>query len=234
MKRSLLFGTLACGAAAIFLCTPTTQADPADVHPPTSGVGISPHNLNGFEGLVIENEEICRPCHTPHGAQDYQALWNHEIDGSKSYPLYNTFHTDTKYKDNYVGLDEASRLCLSCHDGAIAVDNYGGKTGGTHFVTGDKAVGNDGLGNDHPIGLTYPIQPDGTPGGSAHAYRDPDDPESNEGGIGTAKGVQLLTMPGGEKGVGCRSCHHSHNSSLGDFKRVPNTYSWLCSRCHLK
>jgi predicted CXXCH cytochrome family protein len=202
--------------------------------PGTSGVSVSPHNLN-LEGIAVNNEEVCLPCHTAHGAIAGQdALWNHEVNASAVYTLYNTAHT-TKHGDKYVGLDEASKLCLSCHDGAIAIDNYGGKTNGTQFMTGDHAVGLNGdLTDDHPVGLSYPIQPDGSAGGDTGGYRDPDDPTFTADGIGTSKGVQLLSMPGGTKGVGCRSCHHSHNSSLGDFLRTDNQYSFLCRKCHTK
>ena len=59
-------------------------------------------------------------------------------------------------------MDSASRLCLSCHDGTVALDSFMGKEGGTagSFIgTGGVAgtemnllSGTNDLANDHPVG----------------------------------------------------------------------------------
>ena len=101
--------------AAIAASTPSVGTLKPD------GISVSPHNMNAI-GVQVENQEVCRPCHTPHGAQStLGALWNHQVNTGAQYTLYKTTSA-------YAGLDGSSKLCLSCHDGAIAVDNYGGKT----------------------------------------------------------------------------------------------------------
>ena len=46
-----------------------------------------------------------------------------------------------------------SKLCLSCHDGTVAVDNHSGNTTGTRFI-GPGSMGVN-LGVHHPISFTY-------------------------------------------------------------------------------
>jgi len=219
------------GAVALLVLMAPTRVWAAAT-PAGTGVTASPHNMNNF-GVAVENQEVCRPCHTPHNVPDktQPALWNHQLNPAASYQLYNTGHS-TRFSANYVGLDTESKLCLSCHDGAIAVDNYGGATGGTHFVSGSKAVGKNGdLTDDHPVGLKYPFNADGvTPAGG---YNDPAAATFSADGV-SGRGVNLVTLPDGSKGVGCSSCHTEHNNTNGDFLRVSNQYSYLCLKCHNK
>lgn len=76
-------------------------------------------------------------------------------------------------------MDDVSRKCLSCHDGTVAVDSYGGATDGTAWAysssgttfmpAGYQIGGGQNLTHDHPVGLQYPgLSTDGktfTPGG---------------------------------------------------------------------
>lgn len=206
--------------------------------PKGSGISVSPHNMNAF-GVQVENQEVCRPCHTPHNSQakTLGLLWNHQVNTGATYTLYKT-------SSSYVGLDSSSKLCLSCHDGAIAVDNYGGKTTGTHFVTGSKAVGLNGdLSDDHPVGVKYPgtFSADGktwTPsvsnGVPSTSFNDPTAAVFSADGPNGGSGLRLATLPDGSKGIGCGTCHNPHVNSNGDFLRTSMQYSFLCLKCHNK
>jgi hypothetical protein len=107
----------------------------------------SPHD---FSKMGWAGGEICPPCHTPHdsGTPVAGPLWNHEASVAP-YILYNSPTLD----DPIDRLGSVSKLCLSCHDGLIAIDSFGGNTGTTSIV-GDVEIEINIL-NDHPIGVIW-------------------------------------------------------------------------------
>ncbi|MDJ0807218.1 MAG: cytochrome C, partial [Gammaproteobacteria bacterium] len=97
--------------------------------------------------------EICIVCHTPHNADISVAdapLWNHELT-TTVFELYDspTFDGSTTITDPA----GSSVLCLSCHDGTVALDSFGGTTG-TTIIGGRYNLGETLL-DDHPISFTY-------------------------------------------------------------------------------
>lgn len=183
---------------------------------PSVSIVNSPHNLNNYPGVSIPGNQVCLPCHTPHNALlsgEENVLWNHAETG-ETFVMYST--------DPGVGQPEGpSKMCLSCHDGVTAIDNYGG-TGGTGIViTGSAALGTD-LSNDHPIGIEYPMDR------PAEYNLPPFDP-----GINNGPGVHLVEISATER-VECTSCHNVHNNGLGRFLQVPIQESYLCLQCHIK
>ncbi|MDH5256530.1 MAG: hypothetical protein OEX07_00935 [Gammaproteobacteria bacterium] len=100
------------------------------------GIANTRHNLtmsyNGSRQIMdrFRNDyyEICVYCHTPHGANSTAAapLWNRTVKSTK-YTLYNQ---DVSRANEPSGLDLTytqpgpnSLTCLSCHDGATAIDS---------------------------------------------------------------------------------------------------------------
>ncbi|MFQ5508242.1 MAG: cytochrome c3 family protein [Leptospirillia bacterium] len=70
--------------------------------------------------------EICVFCHTPHGATDSSAvrgpLWNRHLGQSGGYTLYDQVWSRSFEGEVHPGAPTGySRLCLSCHDGTIAL-----------------------------------------------------------------------------------------------------------------
>jgi len=118
----------------------------------------------------------------------------------------------------------ASKLCLSCHDGTVAVDAFGGRNG-TEFMSGKKAVGADELANDHPISFTYDTA-------LAQADGELKDPATASSGKGGTIDADLLFNGKLE----CSSCHDVHNTDTvdGDFLRLSRTQSAICLTCHIK
>jgi predicted CXXCH cytochrome family protein len=180
-----------------------------------SRVKDTPHRLTGTNGISVLHDEVCRPCHTPHNAiPNVQPIWNHQLS-TATWTLFE-------------GADAASltssdsRLCLSCHDGTVALDSYGGATGSV-FISGRKNLGTD-LTTSHPIGVDYPI-------GSTR-FNQPDANGSIRDSVETPTG-QSATLDDGK--VQCTSCHFAHGSraSYGMFLRVDNTGSKLCMSCHI-
>jgi predicted CXXCH cytochrome family protein len=179
-----------------------------------SRVKDTPHNLHGSNGIAVPNAEVCRPCHTPHNAStEVGYLWNHALSTAAW-----TLHDDA---DPASIMSSSSRLCLSCHDGTVALDSYGGGTG-TNFIDGDDNLGTD-LTTTHPIGVDYPT--------NANRYNQPDASGNIVDPVETPAG-QSAHLEDGK--VQCSSCHFAHGSraAYGMFLRVDNTGSALCMTCH--
>ncbi len=163
--------------------------------------------------------EVCIVCHTPHHSISTEApLWNHEVTTA----TFTTYSSSTL--DATVGQpDGTSKMCLSCHDGTVAVDNFGGQTGGTEFITGDDLIGTD-LSNDHPISFTYDATLATTDGGLF-------DPTTTNSGLGGTIADDMLS--GGK--LQCSSCHDVHNGSgVAKLLVKSNANSALCLTCHNK
>ncbi|UCE59650.1 MAG: hypothetical protein JSU63_19675 [Phycisphaerales bacterium] len=206
--------------AGLLTTTAFGQIDPLN-----SNITNSAHNLTNVPGMESMGQ-ICLPCHVPHHAYPPEytgdninsVLWNHDAP-NHTFTMYTTMGGTTPGQP-----EGTSKMCLGCHDGVTALDNYGGTTTGTILMgavgTGSADIG-DGvsadLSNDHPIGITYPT---GNPG-----YNDP---------AGFA-GVQLVQIGGaGPERVECSSCHEPHNDSLGKFLRRELGESLICLECHNK
>ena len=196
----------------------------------------SPHD---FSGQGWSGGEICIVCHTPHNANTTVTdapLWNHAVT-TTNFTMYTSPTLDATQAGQPDGV---SMLCLSCHDGTVAVDSFGGNTG-TNFVTGNAAVGAGGnLDDDHPISILY---------NAALATTDPGlfNPETTNVTIGDTAGPNPRQRTGTitnvmlfANTVQCSSCHDVHNTytvagSNGDpLLKVSRAGSALCLTCHNK
>jgi len=189
-------------------------------------VGSIVNSAHDFSGNVWSGGQICSPCHTPHNADTSTVdapLWNHEVT-EKTYTLYSSATMDATDLDQPSGV---SRLCLSCHDGTVAIDSFGGSNGST-FILASRAIGSDGLANDHPIAFTYDSD-------LATADGELADPATALSGLGGTIDEDLLFNGKLE----CASCHDVHRTEIGSINsaallRVNNIGSALCLKCHNK
>lgn len=178
-----------------------------------AGITGSKHD---FSASGYGTDRICVLCHTPHNSDTTVSdapLWNHQVT-TTSFTVYSSSTL------NIVSLgqpDGVSKLCLSCHDGSVSVDNYGGVTTNTgNEITGNANLGNT-LINDHPISFTYD---------SALVNADTELVAANDANV-----VALLFS----SKVECASCHDVHNTAGNSYLlRVVNTGSALCLTCHVK
>jgi hypothetical protein len=188
---------------------------------------VTPNILGGGDTRDVKADsesEICVFCHTPHGADTSEGpLWNKTLGGS--YTLYDSSSIDSTIQDP----NGASKLCLSCHDGTIAIGsvrNVRGEQrtismnitgGGTTMPAGEGAntgytrnLGQD-LSNDHPISLTYNsdfVNADGE-------MRNPGDDPLRVRGQTPRPGIQDIHLQPVNMGdsvgqVQCISCHDPH------------------------
>jgi predicted CXXCH cytochrome family protein len=164
--------------------------------------------------------EICVVCHTPHNSNisvSNAPLWNHTLTNS-SFQLY----TSATFNGTSGQPDGSSKLCLSCHDGSVALENFGGTTTGTHFAT-TGLLGTD-LRDDHPISFLYDAALATTDGQLKN-------PTTALSGLGGTISQNMLIA----NKMQCSSCHDVHNSSgVAGLLIKSNVASDLCLTCHIK
>lgn len=165
--------------------------------------------------------EICIVCHTPHNADNAVSsapLWNHQVT-SATFTLYSSGTLDATVGQP----DGVSKLCLSCHDGTVAIDNFGGNTNGLQMIGAGEKLGTD-ISDDHPISITY----DATLATNDGGLYDPT--QANSGLGGTIDDDMLISGK-----VECASCHDVHDAA-GNSKLllINNASSALCLTCHNK
>ena len=142
------------------------------------------HNLSASgpgTTKAVSETQVCVFCHTPHGAAlGATPLWNREIK-NQTYTGYTSSSLDANAIQG--SLDQpggSSKLCLSCHDGTLAIGSVNVLNGlgsatqqGTQSITmtgtGTGGVMPDGAGaatgftrhlgitltNDHPVSVSY-------------------------------------------------------------------------------
>ena len=198
-----------------------------------------PHNFstaawNPYNYTTTLGQQICQPCHTPHNAIPGMVapLWNHQMS-TASYTLYQSIKDNTTM--GVTAIDGSSALCLSCHDGTVALSAFGGQTA-TNYLTGGANFGTD-LSNDHPISINYASALAGGYGGLRQTTYlcSTWDTTLNAGAGGyTATTRAVSTMLDANGKVQCTSCHGAHSNSRGYQLRMSNRGSALCLACHSK
>jgi predicted CXXCH cytochrome family protein len=173
---------------------------------------VKPANASG---------DWCKACHTPHraSASALGLLWNHTLTSTPTFSVWNTTTMpDYKGGSATVTSTTSSGLCLSCHDGTVALNSLVTGTD-AGFITGTLS-GNANLGtdlqNDHPVGFSYTTSLGAKPTGTLAA-------------VTTVEAT--LRLFGTAKNMECGSCHDPHTNTT-KFLRIANTNSALCLTCH--
>ncbi|MBI5075452.1 MAG: ammonia-forming cytochrome c nitrite reductase subunit c552 [Nitrospirae bacterium] len=229
-----------------------------------AGIAATKHNLSMTGPGVVKSgveDRICVFCHTPHSATVnidglHVPLWNHTLSNA----VYTLSASPTMKSVPQNPPDGDSRLCLSCHDGTVAIGSVarsgyspsiinveGTGTGGVMpGVAGDPGSSNLGtdLSGHHPVSLevnTALINAKNT------QCNDPVSPISwrvcfpSAGNAVKMRPTNNLYGAGShtKTGVQCSSCHDPHEDSPSGnkFLRVDISdpvlgIDPLCLACH--
>jgi len=184
------------------------------------------HNLStSGTGTIIATGEVrvCIFCHTPHhstddGTVDNLPLWNRTLSSA----VYNLYGSSSLVATPGQPTG-ASRLCLSCHDGTIAIGMLQSAAAEVTMVGGveEMPIGTSNLetdlSDDHPISFPYTAALASTRGELV-------DPGSLPAEVKLEDGQTLQ----------CTSCHNPHKDPYGMFLVLSPDHSALCLACHDK
>ncbi len=207
-----------------------------------AGIAGSKHDLSstGTNGQVDSaRNEICVFCHTPHNANTAVTdapLWNKDLTTQSFTPYDSTTLDATMPTAGVDGVTGVSKLCLSCHDGATALDAFGATTRDVFRGEGDDILGSaagdvDWTGSYAEIGTVL---------SASHPVSFEYDVAISNGDTGLKTRVednavdQLLFGAQSARKVECASCHDVHDDTNGPFLVMANTNSALCLTCHDK
>ncbi len=166
----------------------------------------SPHDLTAVAG-----GNTCSFCHTPHGALSGTPLWSRQLS-TAVYKIYQS----SSLEANIGQPTGSSKLCLSCHDGTVALTESirSSSSGGTYIPPGAANLGTD-LSDDHPISFVY------------SAALSAEDVQIRPP---SALPEQLKLDRSSE--LQCTTCHEPHDNRYGNFLVMPNYRSRMCVFCH--
>ncbi len=182
-------------------------------------------------GAVAHSDLVgCDGCHVPHNADKLAGvpLWN----GSETKVTFTMYSSKTLQATMDGQPSGASKLCLSCHDGANP--NF-------LWMTDSKKFGAADLANSHPISFVY----DAALATADGALKNPSQPST----LGRTIAQDLLDS---DSKMQCNSCHDVHTSGVGEYQLRGYNYGFetvenadgsksqvhhgseLCRMCHLK
>lgn len=157
---------------------------------------------------------LCVFCHTPHSSNPQRSLWNRALS-SAVYQLYDS----TTLKAVVKQPTGSSRLCLSCHDGTLAMGTllrppYGRNQPTLGVLTGKAALGTN-LSADHPISFVYDAAL-----------------VANRGELINPASLTSVVKLDKNSELQCTSCHNAHEDRHPKFMRMDTRNGALCLTCH--
>ncbi len=174
------------------------------------------HNLTpGGPGQLKETRPtgLCVFCHTPHNANPTRALWNRDLPPI-TYQLYSSSTLQATLKQP----TGSSRLCLSCHDGILALGILRVPPPGDALklgpMTGSNVLGTD-LSDDHPISFVYD-----------------NDLAIRRGNLADPASLPNTVKLDPSNQLQCTTCHDPHEDKRPKFLRMDNLNGALCLTCH--
>lgn len=188
------------------------------------------HNLSvSGPGNVksLSETEICKFCHIPHNAAGREQLWSQPLSAAQyETPVINSSAGRTIPAPQP---DGASRLCLSCHDGTVAIGSRsgGGFNGASlRLLPGTPGFIGTDLSGSHPVSfLMTDMQPDAK--GSTDMGIKPRAAIESDGDVRLDSAGEMQ----------CTSCHDPHDDrnyrpgTTAHFLVKPTTAE-VCIACH--
>jgi hypothetical protein len=222
------------GAARVVAAFVALALAPVPGAAQSGGVESTVHNLSVTgpgEIRALDETEVCKFCHIPHNASAPSALWSRRLSSVD----YQTPSIRTPQGDRITGPqpDGSSRLCLSCHDGTIALGEIAGEprriamAGTPRLGPGRRGFLGTDLSGSHPISF---VVPDGDYG-TSDTDRDMGLKSLNV--IHASPEVRLDA----EGKMQCTTCHDPHRDNYYRQGFVPRfwvlpTVEEVCLTCH--
>lgn len=236
--KTLLFAASVGGL--LVAAVPSTASIVGSRHDLSVGMGSA--FKHGAPSVYNEYGQVCVYCHTPHDSSTENGgalLWNRSFS-SATYTLYSS-PTSLLAPAQPTGATSSSAMCLSCHDGTIAVDTIlnppnQGYVMATSHRRMDKAPAADSCGACHnPAGAAPAVRAAfiGTDLSNDHPINMLYDNTVNTG-LAAASAVEAGGLKLYDGKVECASCHDPHLTTHGAFLRKVNDGSGLCNTCHVK
>ena len=217
MKKALLLAVLMAGflgqRSSAQVPAPTIQSDALGMHNLTPGSGSS---------VTVQGSLGCTFCHAPHsGIGGNTPLWNQTLS-TQTYTPY----TSTTYQQQgstQPTLGKSTSLCLSCHDGTVAVGQTAvfGKIPATGSMNNMDVLGTN-LTTSHPFSLVLPMKDSANLVATLVAQQK------------TADATGKIKLINGN--VECISCHNPHAQAVDPiaqkFLVKDSSNGQMCLACH--
>ncbi len=177
----------------------------------------SPHNLSSSgpgPTRFLDRDEVCVFCHTPHVSGSEKPLWNEKMQSR-----HHKKHGSPNVHSSLRVPTGKSKLCLSCHDGTVALGTAGASNQQSlqnrDMNKGQRTDLGVDLSNDHPVSVPYRSLSSSSTALSLLPLSAADPVKLDETGC-----------------IQCTSCHDPHDNQYGDFLVMDNHKSSLCLQCH--
>ena len=174
-------------------------------------------SISGTSRVKGRMSAACLYCHVPHSGSGKTALWGQTLSSQ----VYSTY-TSTTVQNTTVQppLGESSSLCLSCHDGTVALGQVAPY--GPYTITGAMQSMGTNLQSTHPFSLQLPMKDAADLVASLVATGTTADPKH---------AVKLING-----NVECTSCHDPHVQNIDkqspNFLVRDNLKGAVCLSCH--
>jgi len=184
------------------------------------------HNLStSGRGEIKSTSEsrVCIFCHISHNASSDGPLWSRESSPAQVFKTYDRASMKSRPEQP----NGSTKLCLSCHDGTIAVGAVKGLDRNIpmrgvgpngEIPVSKKSNLNKDLSGTHPVSVKYQ---QGMALSVDHLKWPPSDPDGKVG-------------PDADGYVQCTSCHDPHDNSRSE--KYPfwqkSTFDEVCLTCH--
>ncbi|MFQ5790679.1 MAG: cytochrome c3 family protein [Acidobacteriota bacterium] len=200
-----------------------------------ASVASTLHNLSVSGPGEIKSKtetEVCKFCHIPHSAVVPEPLWSHALSQVGQYGVAK-IRRGGGTAEPAPQPDGSSRLCMSCHDGTVALGDIAREEqalpmeGSQRLNPGQNGYLGTDLSGSHPISFEVPDGDQGLRGGARDMGLRPLSAIRSDGQVRLDKKGKMQ----------CTTCHEPHSDQYYRSGRVPHFWvkpsvKEVCLTCH--